>query len=143
MQYDVTWDMARNQDLAEPAGAWVREKFIPELDRRMAADGHLVAPYGALRSVNGTARVLHGSIFAALFAPVRRGCRTVPSLLVETHSLKAARTRAWANYDIMRHAIDTILLDPEGCARRCARRTARWRRTQGTGRRRRCTWRAK
>src|ERR1700683_4184291 len=36
-----------------------------------------------------------------------------PSLLVETHSLKAARTRAWANYDIMRHSIDTILLDPE------------------------------
>ena len=33
---------------------------------------------------------------------------------METHSLKAARTRAWANYDIMRHAFDTILLDPEG-----------------------------
>src|SRR5260370_18527529 len=39
---DVTWDMARNQDIAEPAGAWVRERFVPELDKRMAADGHLV-----------------------------------------------------------------------------------------------------
>src|ERR1035437_182862 len=27
-QYDVTWDMARNQDIAEPAGAWVRERFV-------------------------------------------------------------------------------------------------------------------
>jgi murein tripeptide amidase MpaA len=53
-QYDVTWDMARNQDLAEPAGAWVREKFVPELDRRMEADGHMVAPYGALRQVGAT-----------------------------------------------------------------------------------------
>src|SRR5262245_12487066 len=44
-QYDVTWDMARNQDLAEPAGAWVREKFVPGLDRRMESDGHMVAPY--------------------------------------------------------------------------------------------------
>ncbi len=44
-------------------------------------------------------------------------CRIGPSLLVETHSLKAARTRAWANYDIMRHAIDTILLDPEALRR--------------------------
>src|SRR5580700_1388418 len=50
-QYDVTWDMARNQDLAEPAGAWVRDRFVPELDKRMAADGHMVAPYGALRPV--------------------------------------------------------------------------------------------
>jgi hypothetical protein len=32
---------------------------------------------------------------------------------VETHSLKAAKTRAWANYDIMRHTIDTILPIPE------------------------------
>jgi hypothetical protein len=37
--------------------------------------------------------------------------------LVETHSLKAAKTRAWANYDIMRHSIETILLDPEGLRR--------------------------
>ena len=64
MQYDVTWDMARNQDIAEPAGAWVREKYVPELDKRMAADGHMVAPYGALRN----RRILHGSILAALFA---------------------------------------------------------------------------
>ena len=53
MQYDVTWDMARNQDIAEPAGAWVRDRYVPELDKRMAADGHMVAPYGALRNVNG------------------------------------------------------------------------------------------
>ena len=75
MQYDVTWDMARNQDIAEPAGAWVREKFVPELDKRMAADGHLVAPYGALRNVRRQARILHGGFLAALFAPVLPRCR--------------------------------------------------------------------
>ena len=52
-QYDVTWDMARNEDIAEPAGAWVRDRFVPELDKRMEADGHLVAPYGALRNAGG------------------------------------------------------------------------------------------
>jgi len=112
MQYDVTWDMARNQDIAEPAGAWVREKFIPELDRRMAADGHLVAPYGALRGgANG--REFFMEVFSPRYSHLYVALQNRPSLLVETHSLKAARTRAWANYDIMRHAIDTILLDPE------------------------------
>src|SRR3984957_5583698 len=53
MQYDVTWDMARNQDIAEPAGAWVRDRYVPELDKRMEADGHMVAPYGALRAAGG------------------------------------------------------------------------------------------
>ena len=35
-QYDVTWDMARNQDLAEPAGAWVRREICPGAEQ---ADG--------------------------------------------------------------------------------------------------------
>src|ERR1039457_5731388 len=113
MQYDVTWDMARNQDLAEPAGAWVRERFVPELDKRMAADGHLVAPYGALRNVNGK-REFFMEVFSPRYSHLYSAVQNRPSLLVETHSLKAAKTRAWAQYDIMRNTIETIMLDPEG-----------------------------
>ena len=116
MQYDVTWDMARNQDLADPAGAWVREKFVPELDKRMEADGHMVAPYGALRNVNGK-REFFMEVFTPRYSHLYAAVQNRPSLLVETHSLKTARTRAWANYDIMRHTFDTILLDPEALRR--------------------------
>ena len=119
-QYDVTWDMARNQDLAEPAGAWVREKFIPELDRRMAADGHLVAPYGALRSIGAQGaprREFFMEVFSPRYSHLYAAAQNRPSLLVETHSLKAAKTRAWANYDIMRHSIDIITADPQALRR--------------------------
>jgi hypothetical protein len=115
-QYDVTWDMARNQDLAEPAGAWVREKFVPELDRRMEADGHMVAPYGALRQV-GARREFFMEVFSPRYSHLYSAVQNRPSLLVESHSLKSAKTRAWAHYDIMRHAIETILLDPEALRR--------------------------
>src|SRR5580658_7827549 len=108
MQYDVTWDMARNQDIAEPAGAWVREKYVPELDKRMAADGHLVAPYGALRN-----REFFMEVFSPRYSHLYAAVQNRPSLLVETHSLKAAKTRAWANYDIMRHTFDIITADAE------------------------------
>jgi murein tripeptide amidase MpaA len=112
-QYDVTWDMARNQDIAEPAGAWVREKFVPELDRRMEADGHMVAPYGALRNVGGR-REFFMEVFSPRYSHLYTAVLNRPSLLVESHSLKSAKTRAWAHYDINRHAIDVILHDPEG-----------------------------
>jgi hypothetical protein len=112
MQYDVTWDMARNQDIGEPARTWVNSNFIPELNKRMAADGHLVAPYGALRE-SGTSREFFMEVFSPRYSHLYSALQNRPSLLVETHSLKAARTRAWANYDIMRNSIDTILLDPE------------------------------
>ncbi len=108
MQYDVTWDMARNQDIAEPAGSWVREKYVPELDKRMASDGHLVAPYGALRN-----REFFMEVFSPRYSHLYSAVQNRPSLLVETHSLKSARTRAWANYDIMRHTFDIIAADSE------------------------------
>jgi hypothetical protein len=108
--------MARNQDIAEPAGAWVRDKFVPELDKRMAADGHMVAPYGALRNVGGK-REFFMEVFSPRYSHLYAAVQNRPSLLVETHSLKTAKTRAWANYDITRHSIDTILLDPDGLRR--------------------------
>jgi Zinc carboxypeptidase len=115
-QYDVTWDMARNQDIAEPVGTWVREKFVPELDRRMEADGHMVAPYGALRQI-GPRREFFMEVFSPRYSHLYVAVQDRPSLLVESHSLKTAKTRAWAHYDIMRHAIETILLDPEALRR--------------------------
>ena len=115
-QYDVTWDMARNQDIAEPARSWVRDRFVPELDKRMAADGHLVAPYGALRNVNGR-REFFMEVFTPRYSHLYAAVQNRPSLLVESHSLKTAKTRAWAHYDIMRHSIETILLDPEALRR--------------------------
>jgi len=116
MQYDVTWDMARNQDLADPAGAWVRDRFVPELDKRMAADGHLAAPYGELRNANAR-REFFMEVFSPRYSHLYAAVQNRPSLLVESHSLKSAKTRAWAHYDIMRHSIDTIMLDPEGLRR--------------------------
>jgi len=115
-QYDVTWDMARNQDLAEPAGAWVRDQFVPELDRRMEADGHMVAPYGALRNSGGL-REFFMEVFSPRYSHLYSAVLNRPSLLVETHSLKTAKTRAWAHYDINRHAIEIILKDPEALRR--------------------------
>jgi hypothetical protein len=38
-------------------------------------------------------------------------------MLVELHSLKPPKTRAWTCYDLMRHSIDTMLLDPEALRR--------------------------
>lgn len=112
MQYDVTWDMARNQDIAEPVRTWVNDKYIPELNRRMESDGHGVAPYGGLRSV-GEKREFFMEVFSPRYSHLYSAVQNRPCLLVETHSLKATRTRAWADYDIMRHTIDIILENPQ------------------------------
>ena len=110
-QYDVTWDMARNQDVAEPLRSWVRN-FIPGLNQRMAADGHLVSPYGALRKMPDGHREFFMEVFSPRYSHLYTAVQNRPCLLVETHSLKTGKTRAWAHFDIMRASINTILQDP-------------------------------
>ena len=163
-QYDVTWDMAHHADIGEPTAAWVNDRFIPELNKRMEAGGHLVSPYGALRGAGqgagpgggrpntqpglasapadtpadaagaqpgarrggqgggggqrgggqaGSAREFFVEVFSPRYSHLYTAALNRPCLLVETHSLKDPKTRAWSNYDIMVHSIDIVTEDPQ------------------------------
>ncbi len=152
-QYDVTWDMTQHNDIGAASRAWVNTRYVPELNKRMEADGHLVSPYGALRgdgpgippagqaarantpapaapaqrvgggdndSARRTARPSGNGqrdfmveVFSPRYSHYWSGARNRPCLLVETHSLKSPRTRAWSNYDIMLHSIDIVTEDPQ------------------------------
>ena len=152
-QYDVTWDMTQHEDIGPGSRAWVNNRFVPELNKRMEAGGHLVSPYGALRgdfpgtggagmanatgprgagappaagggdAANRAARTSRTStngqrdfnveVFSPRYSHYWSGAHNRPCLLVETHSLKTAKTRAWSNYDIMVHSIDIVAEDPQ------------------------------
>jgi len=136
-QYDVTWDMAHHADIGAPTAAWITDRYIPELDKRMQASGHLVSPYGALRGPGGGGpggggrgpgappsvslpvvgstgtRDFMVEVFSPRYSHLYTAALNRPCLLVETHSLKSPKTRAWANYDIMVHSIDIVTEDPQ------------------------------
>jgi hypothetical protein len=116
-QYDITWDMAHHGDMGEPTRSWVNDRYIPQLNKRMEADGHLVSPYGALRRMPDGKREFFVEVFSPRYSHLYAAAMNRPCLLVETHSLKEAKTRAWANYDIMVHSIDIVTEDPQALRR--------------------------
>ena len=112
-QYDVTWDMAHHGDMGEPTRDWVNDRFIPELNKRMEAGGHLVSPYGGLRTMPDGHREFFIEVFSPRYSHLYTALLNRPCLLVETHSLKDPKTRAWSNYDIMVNSIDIVTEDPQ------------------------------
>jgi len=52
-------------------------------------------------------------VFSPRYSHLYAAALNRPCLLVETHSLKTAKTRAWANYDIMVASIDIVTEDPQ------------------------------
>lgn len=116
-QYDLEWAMPRNQDLAEPTRTWLRERFLPEFDRRMTADGHKQMSYGSLRPASDGKLEVFDPLYAPGYAWAYAPVQNRPGMLAEIHSLKVGKTRAWANYDLMRNSIETILTDPQSLRR--------------------------
>lgn len=112
-QYDVTWDVAHHGDMGEPTRTWVSDRFIPQLNLRMQAGGHLVSPYGALRKMPDGHREFFVEVFSPRYSHLYTAALNRPCLLVETHSLKDPKTRAWSNYDIMVDSIDIVTEDPQ------------------------------
>lgn len=112
-QYDVTWDMAHHGDMGEPTRDWVNSRYIPELNKRMESLGHLVSPYGGLRTMPDGSREFFVEVFSPRYSHLYTAALNRPCLLVETHSLKEMKTRAWSDYDIMASSIDIVTEDPQ------------------------------
>jgi hypothetical protein len=72
---------------------------------------------GGLRADAGAPRSGKREFFVEVFSPRYSHLYTAalnrPCLLVETHSLKDPKTRAWADYDIMVNSINIVTEDPQ------------------------------
>jgi hypothetical protein len=102
-QYDVAYSTATGPDVAPSVAAWSRDKFLPALLAKMESDGHVVAPCGSFQNaVTG----YHGMAFQPRYSNGYAAIQNRAGLLVETHSLKTFRTRIWAHYDLMLHALE-------------------------------------
>jgi len=105
VQYDATIAPHSGPDIEPGVGAWVEKKYLPHLFGSLDKLGHVTGwyidgrlPGGALTAMAASPRYSTG--YAA--------ARNRAALLVETHSLKPFRTRAWSHYDIMTVSIEAM-----------------------------------
>lgn len=103
-QYDATFAAHTEQDIAAPVGAWVKNHFLPELFRRLESLGHVPGFYIEGRAAGGKALAVMTA--SPRYSTGYAAAQNRAALLVETHSLKSFRTRAWAHYDVMQTALE-------------------------------------
>ncbi|NWF85346.1 MAG: M14 family metallopeptidase [Bryobacteraceae bacterium] len=109
-QYDVTISVHTEQDIAPEIGAWAKRRYVPELERRMAALGHVMGWYMGFSRAGFAIPV---QSYSPRYSTGYAAAQNRAALLVETHSLKSFRTRVWSHYDIMRVTLDIIAAAPK------------------------------
>src|SRR5262249_24826784 len=98
--------IATGPDVAPSVADWSRDMFLPKLTEQMESDGHVMAPYGTFEGTfQGGYR---GSVFSPRFSNGYAAIHNRAGLLVQCHTLKSFKTRVWAHYDIMRHALELV-----------------------------------
>lgn len=107
-QYDLTIDAPTRQEVWPTVGAWTQDVYLPLLKQAMAADGHVMAPYGEFADPADASKGLVADAFSPRYSHIYAAAQNRASLLVETHSLKPHRTQVWSHYDLMRHTIDAV-----------------------------------
>jgi murein tripeptide amidase MpaA len=110
-QYDLTIAMSTEQDIWPSVGLWTKRTFLPALNTAMTNDGHAIAPYAEPLDSRDLSKGFSTGVFEPRFSTGYTAAQNRAGLLVETHSLKTYRTRVWAHYDVMRHAIDIVSRD--------------------------------
>lgn len=98
VEYDVTIATHTEQDIDPEVGQWVNQHYLPAFFDKLAKLGHVTGWYGAPNAMTAAPRFSTG--YAA--------ARNRAALLVETHSLKTFKTRAWSHYDIMHATLDLL-----------------------------------
>ncbi len=107
-QYDVTFDVAHEEDIAEPLRTWVNEALWPHIMTTLASDGHVPLRYFGLVDDKDPSRGIRAGPLPPRFSTGYAPLRNRPSLLVETHMLKDYRTRVIGQYNIVRRTLELI-----------------------------------
>jgi hypothetical protein len=111
-RYDVTYAFNHGAGVAAPLDRWMREAFEGRVVPRLAALGHLPAPYVTFRGGEDPARgLVFGNSpprFSHGYAPLQNRL----GLLVETHMLKPYAQRVRATYDLLIALLEEINAHP-------------------------------
>lgn len=108
-QYDVTIATHTEQDIAPEVGKWVDQRYVKRMLAEMERLGHITGWYAGFAGRG--AQAIPVMTASPRYSTGYAAAQNRAALLVETHSLKTFRTRAWAHYDIMKITLDIVAED--------------------------------
>jgi len=126
-QHDVTYAYALGAAIPAPLERWLRDAFEGRCVPRLAAMGHLPAPYLSFRAGNDPrSGIAWGNMpprFSTSYPPLQGRA----AILVETHMRKPYATRVKATYDLLVAVLEELHARPReltNAVRDAARETA-------------------
>jgi len=109
-QYDITYDFGGDKSYSPSITNWLSNTFKPAVDEDLKANGHIPGPF--LNAVNemdfskGNVSFRGGPRFSNEYGDIRH----LPSILIETHSLKPYKQRVLGTYVLLESTLKILAI---------------------------------
>jgi hypothetical protein len=107
-QYDVTWGYNGPHANSPNASAWLDTYLTPEVTKKLEVWGHVPGTYAAPLDPLDPARGLEVQTLPVRLSNGYGDARHVPSILVETHSLKSYPRRVLGTYVFLEGVMEVL-----------------------------------
>jgi hypothetical protein len=108
-QYKITYSLEWSNNIYHQTGQWLKENFVPYLEKGVEDKGYLVAPYIYLKEWN---KGLDGGLVywpaTPRFSTGYFALKSRPSLLIETHMIKPYKDRVYSTKAMLETTLDFI-----------------------------------
>ena len=108
-QYTITYSLEWSKNIYHKTGKWLKENFVPYLERGVEDKGYLIAPYIYLKEWN---KGLDGGLVywpaTPRFSTGYFALQNRPSFLIETHMIKSYRDRVYSTKAMFETTLDFI-----------------------------------
>jgi hypothetical protein len=140
-QYDVTHTFNGPHAWSPAIARWLEQRWVPRTTRDLEAMGHLPGPYLELREETDPSRGIVAGTAGIRFSQGYGDARHLPTVIVETHSLKPYAQRVLGTYVLLESTLALLGDEKAGLrnavredeARRPAEATVDWKFSEKPG----------
>lgn len=104
-QYDVTWIFNGAHAWSPAIARWLEQRWVPRATRDLEAMGHVPGPYLMLREDTDPAKGILDVTTGIRFSQGYGDARHLPTVIVETHSLKPYAQRVLGTYVVLESSL--------------------------------------
>jgi hypothetical protein len=104
-QYTITYAMEKFENMNQETAGWIKNKFIPFMEKKVEAAGYLVAPYLEFKDNDFNKGIVDWAA-TPRFSQGYWAIQNRPGLLIETHMLKPYKDRVYSTKAMLEAVIE-------------------------------------
>lgn len=112
-QHDVTWIFNGPHAWSPAIARWFEKSWVPRATRDLESMGHVPGPYLSLKDETDPARGVESGTAGIRFSQGYGDARHLPTLVVETHSLKRYARRVLGTYVLLESTLALVGAEKE------------------------------